>query len=75
MLREPSEVKARRGLLLPLFQRSNLDGFFDEMTRHTAVLLDQMAQEQKESSSVDVFRWFRLVAFDVIGIYGSTVQI
>ena len=66
-LREASEVKARRGLLLPLFQRANLEEFFAEMTRYTAQMLDQMVTEQKDKGSVDVFRWFRLMAFDVIG--------
>ena len=67
VLRQPSEVKARRGLLLPLFQRGNLDGFFEEITRYTAQLLEQMIEEQNVSGSVDVFRWLRLMAFDVIG--------
>ena len=48
-------------------QRANLESLFEEMCSYTNLLLDQMIKEQKELGSVDVFRWFRLTAFDVIG--------
>lgn len=67
ILREPRAVKARRGLLLPLFQRANLDTFYPELERYASVLLRQIETEQKTEGSVDVFRWLRLVAFDIIG--------
>lgn len=67
ILREPRAVKARRGLLLPLFQRANLETFYPEMERYTSILLRQIEAEQKAEGNVDVFRWLRLVAFDIIG--------
>ena len=68
ILREPRAVKARRGLLLPLFQRANLDAFYPELERYTSVLVKQIEAEQKAQGNVDVFRWLRLVAFDIIGM-------
>jgi cytochrome P450 len=73
ILREPKAVKARRGLLLPLFQRSNLDAFLPELERYTSILLRQLEAEQKAYGNVDVFRWFRLVAFDIIGMSPTSV--
>lgn len=67
ILREPRAVKTRRGLLLPLFQRTNLETFYPELERYTSILLRQIEAEQKSEGSVDIFRWFRLVAFDIIG--------
>lgn len=69
ILREPRAVKARRGLLLPLFQRANLDAFYPELERYTSILVKQIEAEQKAQGNVDVFRWLRLVAFDIIGGY------
>ena len=68
VLNDPRDAKARRAVLLPLFQRSNLEGFSDELQHFTAQLLDQMAIEQRALGKVDVFRWLRLMAFDVIGM-------
>ena len=67
MFSDPSAVKERRGLMLPLFQRSNLEGFAEEMQNITSQLLVQMENEQQIDGSVDVFRWLRLAAFDIIG--------
>jgi len=69
---QPAQAKARRGLLLPLFQRANLESMFEEMTRYITQLADQMSKEQKEVGSVDMFRWFRLAAFDIIGLFMFT---
>ncbi|KAK9896419.1 cytochrome P450 [Cystobasidium minutum MCA 4210] len=76
ILREPRAVKTRRGLLLPLFQRTNLETFYPELERYTSILLRQIEAEQKSEGSVDIFRWFRLVAFDIIGMlaYGVDMQ-
>lgn len=61
------EQKARRNLLLPLFQRANLDVFMPDLEMYSTQLITQMAKQQAAEGEVDVFRWMRLVAFDVIG--------
>jgi len=60
------KFRTRRNILLPLFQRSNLESFEEEMNSYTQTFLEQIEKEQKEEGSADVFRWFRLVAFDII---------
>ena len=67
MFDDPKRIKERRGLLLPLFQRSNLDAFTEEIQRYTTQMIEQMMEEQKTAGNVDVFRWLRLAAFDIIG--------
>lgn len=68
ILREPRAVKARRGLLQPLFQRAHLETFYPEMERYTSILLRQIEGERKAEGNVDVYRWLRLIAFDIIGM-------
>ncbi|KAK4047062.1 hypothetical protein OIV83_005625 [Microbotryomycetes sp. JL201] len=64
---EPSQSKRRRSILLPLFQRNNLETFIPHMEEYLAKFLNQVAKEQKHEGSVDLYRWLRLLAFDVIG--------
>jgi hypothetical protein len=63
---EPTKAKARRGILLPLFQRQNLEAFEPELNHFVDELLTQITEEQAGDGTVDLFRWYRLVAFDII---------
>ncbi len=67
VMTDPEKVKARRNILLPLFRRAGLDDFHESLREFTAQFLEQVAKEQKENGNVDVFRWSRLAAFDIIG--------
>lgn len=69
----PSESKARRKIILPLFQRQNLLDFLPEIQHLTSTLIRQIDHEQASEGSVDVFRWLRLIAFDIIGEHGHLV--
>lgn len=60
------KFRARRNILLPLFQQKNLQSFEPDLQHYTSVFLEQIEKEQKAEGSADVFRWFRLVAFDII---------
>ncbi|KAH8920630.1 cytochrome P450 [Atractiella rhizophila] len=66
VLNEFDKVKARRGILLPLFNKGNLEGFEPELHKYTNVFLDRVEREMKVEGSADFFRWMRLVAFDII---------
>jgi len=60
------KFRARRNILLPLFQRSNLEAFEPDLQHFTGIFLDQVEKESKTEGSADLFRWYRLVAFDII---------
>lgn len=67
ILKEPKAIKARRSILLPLFQKSNLENMYPDLQRYTTQFLNQIVHEQQTQGNVDFFRWFRLIAFDIIG--------
>lgn len=69
VLLDAKAAKARRGIILPLFQKDNLRAFESSLHHYTEQVLDQLDREQHQQGHADVFRWFRLVAFDIIGLW------
>lgn len=66
VMNEFDKIKKRRNMLLPLFQRQNLEAFEQDLQHYTEIFLQQIEREQQAEGSVDFFRWYRLVAFDII---------
>ncbi|KAM0791528.1 hypothetical protein ACM66B_005977 [Microbotryomycetes sp. NB124-2] len=64
---DPAQSKRRRAVLLPLFQRGNLESFLPILEEYLEQALSQMWTEQQLEGTVDVYHWLRLLAFDVIG--------
>lgn len=67
IIEDLKEQKYRRSLLLPLFQKANLDAFGPDLEMYANQLIAQMQKDQDNAGCVDIFRWMRLAAFDIIG--------
>lgn len=67
-VRIPAEASKRRKAIMPTFSTSNLRETTPMIHSYISKFITQIDAAQASEGSVDVFRWYRLLAFDIIAV-------
>ncbi|KAL8276178.1 hypothetical protein RQP46_011436 [Phenoliferia psychrophenolica] len=67
-VRDPKEAVKRRRAIMPTFSTANLKATTPLIHSYIEQFTVQVEAAQRDKGSVDVFRWYRLLAFDIIAL-------
>lgn len=71
---DPVQARLRRQQLSPAFSAANMAAFDEHVARHVDLAVDGMIAESCGGGGVDMYKWWGLMATDVVGLlsFGPT---